>query len=153
MEEDFERFYEREFRRVFQATSLMCGNEHAAQDAAQEAFARALARWKRLKGQTWAGGWVTTTALNLARRALRRRPIPLHREQEMRDVDGWLDIREAVTDLPDRQREAIALYYLLDLPIDRIASNMGCRASTVRVHLARGRAALFKVLGGVPLED
>jgi DNA-directed RNA polymerase specialized sigma24 family protein len=67
----FEDFYATEFDRVFDSAYSFCGDRQGALDATQEAFARAFARWWRLSRQ-WAGAWVTTTALNVLRRAFRK---------------------------------------------------------------------------------
>ena len=56
---EFEALYRREFLAVFRTVYLLAGTREVAEDATQEAFARALERWSRLRGQTWAGGWVT----------------------------------------------------------------------------------------------
>jgi len=69
----FRRLYEAEGPSVFQAVYLLCRDRAVAEDATQEAFARALERWGRLGDQAWVGGWVMSTALNVARRSLRRR--------------------------------------------------------------------------------
>lgn len=138
----FQRLYEREFASVFQAAFLLCGERSTAEDAAQEAFARALARWRRLEGQTWAAGWVMTTALNAARRAMRRRPTLLAEPRSATDHDDRLDVRDAIGRLPARQQEAIALHYLLDLAVDDTAAAMGVTGGTVKAHLSRAREAL-----------
>jgi RNA polymerase sigma factor (sigma-70 family) len=139
----FEALYEREFPSVFRAAFLLCGDRSAAEDAAQEAFARALVRWRRLEGQPWAAGWVMTTAMNSARRAMRKRPMP-HEDARSTaiDHDAGLDVRAAIGRLPARQQEAVALYYLLDLSVDDTAAAMGVAGGTVKAHLSRAREAL-----------
>jgi DNA-directed RNA polymerase specialized sigma24 family protein len=49
----FERFYERESHAVFSSVFLLCRNRAVAEDATQEAFARAFERWDRLGSQPW----------------------------------------------------------------------------------------------------
>jgi RNA polymerase sigma-70 factor (ECF subfamily) len=132
---------------VFRAAYALCGDRELARDATQEAFARALARWRRLRGEPWAAGWVMTTALNVARRSLRGRPGSLPATPSMPDPDALVDLRAAVRALPRRQQEAVVLYYLADLPIPEVAAAMGCREGTVRAHLARARTALARSLG------
>ena len=44
--------------------------------------------------------------------------------------------------LPPRQRAALTLRYVHDLPDAAIARALGCRTGTVRSLLSRGRAAL-----------
>ena len=144
---DFRDFYEREFRRVLRATEVFCGDPAVSEDAVQEAFARALARWRRLANRPWVAGWVTTTALNGARRHLRRRPDLATGTPASVDVDAGLDLRRAIRALPTRQQEAVALYYLLDLPVAEVAIAMGCQEGTVKAHLAQARSALARALG------
>jgi RNA polymerase sigma-70 factor, ECF subfamily len=143
----FTELYEREFPAVFRAAYLMSGDRALAEEATQEAFARALARWGRLRSQPWAGGWVTTTALNTARRHLRRRrPTMPASVRDGEDETTRLDVQAAVRGLPARQQEAVVLHYLLDLPVAETAAAMGCDQGTVKTHLSRARAALLRAL-------
>ena len=58
--------------------------------------------------------------------------------------DEALDLRAVVRALPPRQQEAVALHYLLDMPVADTAAAMGCNEGTVKSHLARARATLFE---------
>jgi RNA polymerase sigma factor (sigma-70 family) len=147
VDEGFRVMYEREFPTVYRAVRLLCGDPALAEDATQEAFARALARWRRLGSQPWAAGWVTTTALNVARRQLRRRVTPPAEAPSEPDREGILDLVTAIRRLASRQQEAIVLHYLLDLPVAETAASMGCDAGTVKTHLSRARATLARALG------
>jgi RNA polymerase sigma-70 factor, ECF subfamily len=145
-DEGFRDLYEREFGAVFRAAYLVSGDRDVAQDAAQEAFARALARWRRLCKEPWAAGWVMTTALNVARRQLRGRPsVPTAGWHEP-DPEAAVDLRRAIGDLPRRQQQAVVLHYLLGLPVREVGQAMGCRAGTVKSHLGRARIALGAAL-------
>jgi RNA polymerase sigma factor (sigma-70 family) len=117
------------------------------EDATQEAFARALERWPRLREQPWVTGWVTSTALNAARRLQRRRW--LHRAETApmgiaaaADASGSVELWQVVRALRRRQREAVTLHYLVDLPVAEVVRLMGCRKGTVKAHLAHARKAL-----------
>ncbi|MGE5225895.1 MAG: RNA polymerase sigma factor [Planctomycetaceae bacterium] len=144
----FRALYEREFDAVVRAAYLLCGDAHLAQDASQEAFARALARWRRLQHHPSPGGWVTTTALNVVRRSLRRRPaeVPAEGVAIAADLDDRLAVRAAVRSLPRRQQEAVVLHYLLDLPVAETAAAMGVDAGTVKTHLSRARGSIARLL-------
>jgi RNA polymerase sigma-70 factor, ECF subfamily len=144
----FEDLYAEEAQSVFSAVYLLFRDRELAQEATQEAFARALERWPRLDGEPWVGGWVMTTALNVARRASRRRGTPNARPASEHDPDDALLVRWAIASLPPRQQEAIALTYLLDLPTAQVARAMGCREGTVRTHLARAIASLRSRMEG-----
>jgi predicted RNA polymerase sigma factor len=93
--------YKKEGQAVFSAVFLLCRNRALAEDATHEAFARALERWDRLGTKAWAAGWVTTTALNVARRSLRHRPLALSSCQQ-EEPDDELDLWSAVRRLPRR---------------------------------------------------
>jgi RNA polymerase sigma-70 factor (ECF subfamily) len=144
---DFRAFYEREFAVVFRAVFLSCGDREGAEDATQEAFARAFVRWRRLGGEPWAAGWVTTTAMNVARRAMRRRAaVPEDAPTIENEREAGLDLRAAVRGLPSRQQEAVALHYLLDLSVSDTAAAMRVDEGTVKTHLARARETLGRSL-------
>jgi RNA polymerase sigma factor (sigma-70 family) len=147
VDEGFRVMYEREFPTVYRAVRLLCGDPALAEDATQEAFARALAKWRRLGSQPWAAGWVTTTALNVARRQSRRRAVPPPATPPEPDREAALDLVAGIRGLPPRQQEAIVLHYLLDLPVTETAAVMECDAGTVKTHLSRARATLARALG------
>jgi len=136
--------YEREFGSVFRTVFLLCGNRHLAEEATQEAFVRALERWKRLRDQPWAGGWVTTTAMNVARRALRRRaePSTSGAAADAPDAEAAMDLWRSVAALPLRQQQALVLHYRLGLSTAEAAAAMHCAEGTVRGYLTRARETL-----------
>jgi len=76
----------------------------------------------------------------LARLAARREPAldPLPAE----NADFW----RAVRALPQRQAQAVALYYLEDRSIAQTAVVLDCAEGTVRAHLAKARRTLARRL-------
>jgi RNA polymerase sigma-70 factor (ECF subfamily) len=148
--DSFQDFYVREQPRVFRAAFLLAGDPALAEDATQEAFARALERWRRLRDASWAGGWVMTTALNVVRRGLRRRRIVTSgaRAQAYEQAQADLDLWRAVRGLSKRQQEAVVLHYVGDLSVADCAAAMGCDVGTVKTHLSRARQELNDRLGG-----
>jgi RNA polymerase sigma-70 factor (sigma-E family) len=149
-DEGFEELYRAEFAAVFRSAYALCGDRGLAEDAAQEAFARALARWRRLQDRPWAAGWVVTTALNVVRRALRRRPVgpAVGGSAEEEDREERMDVVRAIGGLPPRQQEVVVLHYVADLPVAEIAQAMGIEEGTVKSHLSKAREALARTLGG-----
>ncbi len=139
---EFSRFYETEAQSVFGAVYLLCRDRVLAEDATQEAFVRALARWDRLGTKPWVGGWVMTTALNVARRGMRRQRLLRAEPRDNPTTEETIDLWAQVKDLPRRQQEAVVLHYRMDLSVGEIAQVMGVREGTVRAHLALGRQAL-----------
>ena len=49
--------------------------------------------------------------------------------------------------LPEKQRQAVTLYYLDERPVDEVAEMMGIPVNTVKTHLHRARASLAAALG------
>ena len=142
---DFGDFYRLEFPQAFRAAYLVTNDTQTALDVTQEAFERAYARWRRLSREQWAGGWVMTTVLNLAKRRFRGPgvgPLP--------DLPGTtpgpeatrVDLVRALRLLPARQRQALVLHYVGDLDTAAVAHVMRVSEGTVKAHLAQGRAAL-----------
>jgi RNA polymerase sigma-70 factor, ECF subfamily len=68
--------------------------------------------------------------------------VPSGRPEEP-DADFW----RAVRALPRRQAQAIALFYLEDLPVAAIAEVLDCAEGTVKALLHQGRRTLAARLG------
>jgi RNA polymerase sigma-70 factor (ECF subfamily) len=64
----------------------------------------------------------------------------------LEDRDLRAAILGAITRLPRRQATAILLHIIEERPYEEVARAMGCSASTIRVHVLRGRAALVRML-------
>jgi RNA polymerase sigma-70 factor, ECF subfamily len=147
LDDEFQNLYFSEFDRVYRAAFAISINREEAEDAAQEAFARALDRWPRLRGMSWNVGWIMKTAANEAIRTWRRRSridrflrdTSSERETDPAEI---LSLRQAVISLPRRQREAVVLFYLGDLPVREVASAMNCAEGTVKALLSQARSNL-----------
>jgi RNA polymerase sigma-70 factor (ECF subfamily) len=153
--ERFEDFYRREHAHVFGSLTLILRDREGASDATDEAFSRAFERWSRVGVMESPGGWVYTTALNVARRRLRRasleRSLHLATPPAPAAPEGMrLDVWDAVCSLPTRQRTAVALYYLLDLAEHDVAALMGVSRGTVSSCLVAARRSLADALRDQP---
>lgn len=150
---EFEHFYLGTRHRLLRYAYGLTGNLAEAQDFTQEAYARAWKRWRRLRLYEQPEAWLRLVVTHLATDrwrwlALRRaQPAPPPATAGPPGDDRVLLVK-ALKDLPLRQRQAIALRYLLDLPVAEIAVELGANENTVRSWLARGRAGLAAKLGG-----
>lgn len=146
---DFETFYASEFQRVFKAVYLCCSDRPLAHDATQEAFQLAFVRWRRLSRESWAGGWVMTTALNLMRKDRKRpRDADLSRVAPAPAFDRYdTELLDLLRELPQRQRAAVLLYYVADMPVRDVAEAMDVAEGTVKALLAQARDKLRTTLG------
>jgi RNA polymerase sigma factor (sigma-70 family) len=151
---DFESWYLREHPRVVSAVAAITGRASVAGEAADEAFTRACERWDRVRAMASPGGWAHSTALNVARRRLRRteherrllrRVAPAH-EPEAPPPTWSIEVWDALRSLPPREREAVVLRHVGDLPVAEVAQVMGVAAGTVASTLASARARLARLL-------
>ena len=150
----FEEFYAATVERLLGQLFLVTGDLHVAEEIVQEAFTRASMRWSHLRSYDRPEAWVRRVAMNLAAdraRSLRRQTRALLRLGPPPAVPAvsveTLALVQALGTLPIRQRQAIVLYYLADLPIQEIAQVLAVSGGTVKSLLARGRRALAAKLG------
>ena len=129
----FDAFFRREHARVIAVVVALTGRADLAADAADEAFARALARWPRVSKMESPGAWTVKVALNVARRSIARRArersllTPAHAVSPEPDYELWALVRA----LPPRQRTAVVLRYVGDFTHAEIARAMRVRPGTV----------------------
>lgn len=155
-QESFESFYRKEFRDVVGLAYALSGSQLGAEDLAQEAFVRAHERWEKISGYDKPGAWVRRVVANLAISGFRRKSaekkalarLAGQRQQglselEPEDEEFW----QMVRDLPKRQAQATALFYIEDRSVSEIAEILECSPSTAKVHLFRGRQTLAARLG------
>jgi RNA polymerase sigma-70 factor (ECF subfamily) len=141
---DFSAWYESEHPRVLGVLCALSGELDVAREATDEAFVRAFVRWGRVRRMESPGGWTYRVALNELRRSLRRRA----RERSVSsdaprlvpatDADLW----DLVRRLPERQRLAVVLRYVADLPEQAIADVMRIKRSTAASTLTQARDRL-----------
>ncbi|WP_230688923.1 RNA polymerase sigma factor [Micromonospora sp. WMMD558] len=137
------------FQRLVVQLYAVTGDLSEAQEAVQEAFTRALAAPRRFAGLENPEAWLRRVAVNVARSRYRRRRVLdrlLHRIGPPPVVADTapehLSLLAALRELPTGQRHALALHYLVDLPVDEVAHTLGVSVGTVKSRLSRGRAAL-----------
>jgi RNA polymerase sigma-70 factor (sigma-E family) len=132
---------------------LLTGEPHLAQDLVQDAFVRLFGRYRDLRDAKHFEAYLRRTIVNLAKDEHRKRS----REQRHRghegavttpapDVDNGL--RDALMELPQRQRAALALRYLEDLSEQQTADIMNTSVAAVKSLTQRGAEALRRHLGG-----
>ena len=152
----FDAAFDELFPRAYRLAYRLLGQVEAAEDVAAEALARAFARWSKIADLDHREAWVLRVTTNLAIDILRRRPPaelaaagapgrPVGDSE--RDVDLRLVLASALRSLPKRQRQAIVLRYLADLPADEVARVLQISDGSVKVHVHRGLRALRAALG------
>jgi RNA polymerase sigma-70 factor (sigma-E family) len=154
---DFEELCDSTYERVVKAAFLILGDRDEARDVAQETFARAFARWSRVRGMDNPEGWLYRVAVNLSlswrERAVRRvlRQPPDRAQEQVESSDPTLT--DALRRLTPAQRTAVVLRFYLDLSIDSTAETLGKSPGTVRALSSQGIARLREDLGSNWLEE
>jgi len=120
---------------------------HHGPDCFQEAVLAALRAYPALHDDRNLRGWLFTIAHHKVidhHRAAARRPVPVPEVPERATAASPVDdgLWGAVARLPDKQRGAIALRYLGDLPYADIGAALGCSEAAARQNVRAGLAAL-----------
>ena len=146
----FEAFYAGHLPRVVRACALVLLDRGDAEDVAAEAFSRLWSHWGQIHGEDHAGGYVFKTAMRLCskrrRRAAREVVGSVPERSRITDPAVRVSVVDALRGLPLRQRQSVVLRDWAGFETSEVARMLGTTQSTVRVHLARGRAALRETL-------
>jgi RNA polymerase sigma-70 factor (sigma-E family) len=137
---------------------VLLGDRQAAEDVVQEAFLGLHRRWGKLRDADRAHAYVRSAVFNGCRSVLRKRvkdrqfvltePDTESAETRVLLSEEHAQVLAAMRRLPDRQREAVALRYCLDMSPAEVATEMGISQGTVKSATSRGLAALRKLLEG-----
>jgi RNA polymerase sigma-70 factor (sigma-E family) len=151
-DEWFAELYERSYRRVVVTAYALTGDLGDAEEIAQDTYAIAYDRRRRVAAADNPEGWLHTVAVNLARRRhRRRRTLSRLLHKEIPPPPLWIgdhvDLHNAIRGLTDDHRAVVVLHYLADMPVDEVASVLGIAVGTVKSRLSRARAALAELLG------
>jgi RNA polymerase sigma-70 factor, ECF subfamily len=150
----FEQLYERYARPVFGLALRRLGDRGRAEDAVQETFAsiwRSAGSYKPERGP--GAPWLYAVARNaIVDRARARTDLPSEVPDEAADEpgpsdraeQGWISwrVHRALEELPEREREVVALAYWSGLSQSEVAEFLDIPLGTVKT---RTRAALMRL--------
>ncbi|MFF3856839.1 SigE family RNA polymerase sigma factor [Micromonospora sp. NPDC002575] len=156
----FDEFYRGSRQRLLGFVYALTGNLAEAQDAVQEAYIRAWQRWSTVAGYDDPEAWVRVVASRIAVsrwRSLRSRARAYLRhgvdDTAPAPSTDTVAVVAALRRLPEEQRTALALYYLLGMPVAEVARQTAAPVGTVKARLSRGRTALAGLLAVSDLEE
>ena len=145
----FDEFFETQKDRLLRIMSVITGSRSEAEDLAQEAFTRVLARWSSVATMEDPAGYLHRTAMNLFRNQYRRARVALRRTVGLgpdQDVFKAVEDRDVATralgTLTPRQRAAIVLTEALGYSGEEAGQLLGIKASTVYALTHQARSAL-----------
>jgi RNA polymerase sigma-70 factor (ECF subfamily) len=144
--------------RVFRTVRGMLRSDADAEDATQDAMLAVLTSLHKYRPRpdTRFAAWVTTIAVNTARRRFRRRRPEVTATGELPETSGdgtdpadALDrarrrraLLIALAELPEREREIVSLRYGAELNATEIGTAVGVEPATIRKILERARIRL-----------
>ena len=154
-----EQLYVAHWRALVRLAVLLVRDVGTAEEVTQDAFVAVHARWSHLRDPDKALAYLRQAVVNRSRSALRhravverhahRRTAPLSEpgaDQAALDTDRRAAVLDALRELPQRQREVLALRYYLDLSEAEIADALGISRGAVKSHASRGSATLRTLL-------
>jgi RNA polymerase sigma-70 factor, ECF subfamily len=167
----------RRYQRQSVAVSVrLLNNSHDALEVTQDAFLKAFKNLSTLQKPEAFGGWlmriVNNLSLNYRRSRKTRQQLPLddllgnsgnagdaggsewtaNSGQPLKILEGHelgQRLTEALAQLPEKQRQAIVLFTMQELPQKEVAEQLGCSVEAVKWHVFQGRKKLKELLKGV----
>ena len=138
---------------MVRALCLALWDGHAAEEAAQEAFARAFRKWATVGQLDRPAAWVYVVAVRHARRTARLRlrswpastPSHLLADETESAATAWT-VDSALANLTPAQRAIVVLRFHADLSVRETAQATGKAEGTVKATLHQALAKLRVVL-------
>jgi RNA polymerase sigma-70 factor, ECF subfamily len=168
----FEVLFERHERKIFRIAYRVLRNREDAEDAVQQAFARAFVHLHRFQGQSRFSTWLTRIAINEALMLIRKRrpdhtsierPGPVEAENRALEIAdsaatpeqhcGQQQVHaflvDAIRSLKPILRHVVQLYEMEELSTNETGEILGLRRCTVKARVFRARSELRRKLAGV----
>ena len=171
----FDTLIRRYQRQAVAVSYRLLGNTHDALEVSQDAFLKAYTSLASLQKAEAFGGWlmriVSNLSLNYRRSRKTRSQLPLDdllgpSEPTAGDVGGTSDwmaqdadpvhmlssgemgrrLQTALQELPEKQRLAIVMFTIEQMPQKQVADTLGCSVEAVKWHVFQGRKKLRELL-------
>ena len=156
---------ERHHAELYRYARALTGEASAAEDAVQSAFERAFTALGKYPAERIEAlslrPWLYRITLNVVRNAWRdgRRELTVAETPDPGERQGaepnsreeaWMDALRALGRLPERQRVAVTLRYMQDLPYAGISAATGWPENTCKTLVRRGLGRLNALLADEP---
>jgi RNA polymerase sigma-70 factor (sigma-E family) len=137
----------------------LCGDAHRGDDLVQQTITKLFVNWWRARAADNTDAYVRRILVHafLDERRLGWARVSLFSSAPDNAVvpesmaDERTVLRAALGQLPRRTRAVLVLRFLLDLPVDEVATALGCRPGTVKSQTARGLTLMRRLLDERPL--
>jgi len=172
----FDQLIRKYQRQAVAVSYKLLGNTNDALEVTQDAFLKAYTSLKTLEKPGAFGGWlmriVSNLSLNYRRSRTTRKSVPLADVLEpqgggtteshgggsewmassadpVRGLEGkelGAKLKEALAQLPEKQRLAIVMFTIDEMPQKQVAEALGCSVEAVKWHVFQGRKKLKEIL-------
>ena len=170
----FDELIERYQRQAVAVSYRLLGNTQDALEVTQDAFLKAYSSLGTLQKPEAFGGWlmriVSNLSLNYRRSRKLRTQLPLddmlgpsESQQAEKGGSEWMakdadpvhelesvelggQLKRALAQLPEKQRLAIVMFTIEELPQKQVAETLGCSVEAVKWHVFQGRKKLRELL-------
>ena len=128
------------------------GDRHLAEDAAQQAFAKAAVKLPQLKKESRFAGWLAVICRNVARDMLRRAENYRTAEDlstiaaNSNDDDTTETVREALSKISASARELVFLRYYDGMSYEQISAVLGISEQAINGRLRRAKKKMADYL-------
>lgn len=157
----FDLLVERHRRVVYRVCYRFVSNHEDASDLSQEVFLRAYRALGRFRGDASLTTWLYRIATNVCLNRVSAKRLPVEPIDAASDVDtreesapeGLLRaeravrVREAVAQLPEKQRAALVLRVYEDMTHQEIASTLGTSVGAAKANVFHALRNLKRLLG------
>ena len=138
-------------RRVFAICLGMLGNNHDAEDIAQQVLLKGFTDINQLRDDEQFGAWISRIARNLCIDFIRRRKLEANGLVEQAatsrsDSKEYPGLEAALAKLSEDYRLALMLYYFDGRSAESVAETLGISKAVVYTRLSRARKQLRKLL-------
>ena len=138
---------------LYRVARSILNNEHDCADAVQEAVFQGWLKRHQLRDMTNFKTWITRITVNecrnLQRRAMKQKKAVEASIEEMRQPEnrsGKINLEAALSELPDKYRLPIVLYYMEDYPTKTIAGMLEIPEGRLRERMRTARKMLGRLL-------
>ncbi|MBR2644041.1 MAG: RNA polymerase sigma factor [Clostridia bacterium] len=123
-----------------------------AEDVVQGTYERLMRRQPRFESREHEKAWLIRTAIRIcideSRRASRRTSVPLNEEIASAYSQESFELLETIRTLPEKDRDAVYLFYYEEYSTKDVARILGEREGTTRSRLSRARKKLRTMMEG-----
>ena len=122
------------------------------EDVVQGTYERLMRRQPRFESREHEKAWLIRTAIRIcideSRRASRRTSVPFNEEIASAYSQESFELLETIRTLPEKDRDAVYLFYYEEYSTKDVARILGEREGTTRSRLSRARKKLRTMMEG-----